>query len=80
MSFTCGFFSTMRRACSATAKVCWNVAPGGSERYTCVCERSSGGMKPAGSSGTSMNEPTQNAAAATSVLMRCFTHQAATRR
>ncbi len=76
-SLTFGFFCTSSRAFSAAAKVCASVLPGGSEIDTCVCDRSSGGMKPVGSSGTSINEPTRNTAAASVVRMRCFRHQRA---
>jgi hypothetical protein len=55
------------------------VLPGGSVTVTCVCDRSSGGMKPVGSSGTSMNEPTKNTSAPSSVHQRWRRHQAAQR-
>ena len=35
------------------------MAPGGSVNVTWVCDRSSGGMKPVGNSGTNRNEPTK---------------------
>jgi hypothetical protein len=61
-------------------RVCASVAPGGSSRYTWVCELSSGGMKPVGSSGISASEPTKNAMVAAKVIQRCFMHHAAQRR
>ena len=53
------------------ARVWASVLPGGSSRCTWVCELSSGGMKPVGSSGISMREPTKNSVAATMVTSRC---------
>ena len=78
--FTCATAATRWRASSATARVRASVAPGGSSRYTWVCELSSGGMKPVGSSGMSASEPTKNAMVAAKVIQRCWMHHAAQRR
>jgi hypothetical protein len=78
--FTCATPITRWRASSATARVCASVAPGGSSRYTWVCELSSGGMKPVGSSGMSASEPMKKAMVAANVVQRWRTHQAAQRR
>ena len=75
--FTCGFCCTMMRACSAVARVCVRVLPGGSEIYTCVCDKSSGGRNPVGNNGTNANEPKKNTAAPSIVRMRCRRHHAA---
>ena len=71
------FFCTSSRAASAAAKVCAKLLPGGSDSVTCVCDKSSGGMKPVGSSGTSASEPAMKAPAASVVHRRCFRHHAA---
>ena len=65
------------RAASAVAIVSLSVEPGGSSRYTWVCELSSGGMKPVGNSGISITEPTKNAMAPAPVMRRCLRHQLA---
>ena len=44
-------------------RVCSKVLPGVSSSVTWVCAKSSGGMKPVGSSGISISETTKNAAA-----------------
>ena len=77
---TCSTWAMRWRASSATARVCASVAPGGSSRYTWVCELSSGGMKPVGSSGISASEPMKKAAVAMKVIHRCLMHHAAQRR
>ena len=71
------------RSCLAdsAAAIDWlKVLPGGSSRRTCVCELSSGGMKPLGKSGMSMMEPTKNAAAPTDVIHRWRMHHDEQRR
>ena len=78
-SFTCGFFCTITRACSAAAYVCCSVLPGGSVTVTWVCDRSSGGMKPVGSSPTSTNDAAVNAITASVTFTRCFSAHAAQR-
>ena len=55
------------------------MLPGGSVMLTCVCDRSSGGMKPVGSKPTSTNEPIVNAIAAIVTLMRRFSAHCAQR-
>ena len=77
--FTYWLVSSRARACSATCSVSLSVLPGGSSRYTWVCELSSGGMKPVGSSGTSAIEPTKNSSAPIMVTSRWRTHQLAQR-
>jgi len=65
----------MRRLVSSATAVVWaRVAPGASERYTCVCELSSGGMKPVLSSGIIATEAKKNRVASTMVLNRCRMH------
>jgi hypothetical protein len=71
-SFTCGFFCTISRACSAAAVVCCSVLPGGSVTVTCVCDRSSGGMKPVGSRPTRKNDAAVKSTTASVTLTRCF--------
>ena len=61
------------------AKVCSKVLPGGNETLTCVCDKSSGGMKPVGKNFTKNSEPPMNNAAAMMVMRRCFKHHAAQR-
>ena len=77
---TSGMALSKARADSAEAKDWLSVLPGGSSRCTCVCELSSGGIKPLGRSGMSMTEPTKNAAAPTDVIHRWRMHHDEQRR
>ena len=75
MSWVCGLRCTISRACSATATVCLSVAPGGSSMLTCVCDRSSGGMKPVDSRPISPSEPKKNTMVISVVSTRWRRHQ-----